>query len=266
MGNQCKWSAESDYAIKSVQRAMEIMCLFLPDNRPLTQQEICEKTGMNKSTVLRMVYTLVEGGFLKQVESGRGFVIGTQAMRLGMRAVDSLSLTKVATPILSRLSNESGFVTHLGIFERNNVVVVAKTFPTNSSFSTRLQATVGGILPVYCTGIGLLFLAQRSDEEALEIVKGCDRIRYTTTTETDIDAIMERIRKTRETGFVINNGEHDEGVVGACFPIYDHTCKMVAGMSLGGIREVIYRYNMEKVKEQTRRAALDISRELGYYI
>lgn len=265
MNDQCKWLGSSDYTIKSVQRALEIMQLFLPDNRPLTQQEICSRTGMNKSTVLRMVYTLVKEGFLKQAENSRGFIIGTQAMRLGMCAVDSLSLTKVATPILNRLSNASGFVTHLGIYEQDNVVVVAKTFPTNTAFSIRLQSTVGGILPVFCTGIGLLFLAHMTDEEALARVQACKRIRYTTTTQTDVDQIMERIREVRKLNYSINNGEHDEGVVSACFPIYDHTHKIVAAMSLGGIREVAYRYGMERIKEQARKGALDISRELGYY-
>jgi len=260
-----KWSAEPDYMIRSVQRALEILRLFLPDNRPMTQQEICQQTGMNKSTVLRMVYTLEAEGFLKQQDDGRGYIIGTEAMRIGLCAVDSLSLAKVADPILRRLSNETGFITHLAILESNNVVVVAKTFPTNVPFSVRLQSTVGGILPIYCTGIGLLFLAQKTDEQILQILQSCERVKYTTTTETDIDAIMQRIHETRQAGFVMNNGEHDEGVVSVCLPIYDHTRKMVAGMSLGGIREVVYRHNVEKLKNAARRAAMDISRELGYY-
>ena len=265
MSEQTRWSAEPDYMIRSVQRSLEIMRLFLPDNRPLTQQEICKRTGMNKSTVLRMVYTLVAEGFLKQQEDGRGYIIGTEAMRIGLCAVDSLSLAKVANPILRRLSDETGFYTHLAILERNNVVVVSKTFPTYVPFSARLQSTVGGILPIYCTGIGLLFLAQKPDEEILQILNSCDLVRYTTTTETDMDAIMQRIREARQTNFIMNNGEHDEGVVSVCLPIYDHTRKMIAGMSLGGIREVVYRHNVEKLKDSARRAAMDISRELGYY-
>lgn len=265
MDKQTKSSGEPDYMIKSVQRALEIMQLFLPDNRPLTQQEICQKTGMNKSTVLRMVYTLTSEGFLKQQEEGRGYIIGTEAMRIGLCAVDALNLTKVANPILRRLSDETSFYTHLAILERNNVVVVAKTFPAYVPFSVRLQSTVGGILPIYCTGIGLLFLSQMQDDQILEILQNCERIKYTTTTETEIDAIMQRIQEIRQTDFVMNNGEHDEGVVSVCFPIYDHSRKMVAGMSLGGIREVFYRHNVEKIKESARRAALDISRELGYY-
>ena len=265
MPDAAKRNTDIDYTITSVQRALEILKLFLPDNHALSQQEICSLTGLNKSTVLRMVYTLREAGFLKMSEETKRYTLGTTAMRVGLAALDSLSLAKVAEPILHKLSNETSFVTHLGIFESNKVVVIAKTFPDDHPFSIRLQSTVGGILPTYCTGIGLLFLAQESDETARSVVESCDRIAYTSTTETDVEKIMTRIREVRQQGWTINNGEHDEGIVSICYPIFDHTGKMVLGMSLGGIREVIYRQNFDKLKEAARRAAKEISWELGYY-
>lgn len=254
-----------DYTITSVQRALRILELFMPDNRGLTQNEISLMTGFNKSTVLRMVFTLCDEGFLRMEAETKKYKIGTKAMQIGLAALDSLSLAKVADPILHNLSNETGFVTHLGILEGDSVVVIAKTFPNDQPFSTRLQSTVGGILPIYCTGIGLLFLSQEPEENARKILEKCNLIAYTRTTETNIERIMARLAEIRRDKWMLNNGEHDDGIVSVCYPIFDHTRKMVAGMSLGGIREVVFQQNVEALKEKAKRAALMISRDLGYY-
>jgi len=74
---------------------------------------------------------------------------------------------------------------------------------------------------------------------------------------------MERISQIQADGYVINNGEHDEGIISFCAPIYDHTGQMVAGMSTGGIREIAARVGYDGLLAQTLEAARQVSQELG---
>lgn len=254
-----------DYTISSVQRALKILKLFVPANDALSLMDISNQTGMHKSTALRMVATLTEEGFLKQSAENKKYRLGIAALQMGLASLDSLSLSKLSEPILRELADKTGFAVHLGIFESGNVIVLAKIFPVDKTFSIRLMSKIGGILPTYCTGIGLLFLAHETPEAAREYLSKCEMIRYTSTTETDIDKIMLRLRQVREQGFTINDGEHEEGVVSVCFPIYDHTRRIAAAMSVGGIREVVSRSDLERLKSKAKRAAMDISQELGYY-
>ena len=49
----------NDYTIASVQRALRILKLFLPDNQPMTLKQIADESELNKSTALRMTTTLL---------------------------------------------------------------------------------------------------------------------------------------------------------------------------------------------------------------
>lgn len=49
----------NDYTIASVQRALRILKLFLPDNQPMTLKQIADESDLNKSTALRMTTTLL---------------------------------------------------------------------------------------------------------------------------------------------------------------------------------------------------------------
>ena len=75
------------------------------------------------------------------------------------------------------------------------------------------MSQIGGILPMHCTGIGLLFLSQHDNKYCREFLSRQPLDRYTTTTQTEIPQIMERIQNIRDLQYVINNGEHDEGIV-----------------------------------------------------
>ena len=54
----------NDYTITSVQRALRILKLFLPDNQPMTLKQIADESDLNKSTALRMTTTLLNEKFL----------------------------------------------------------------------------------------------------------------------------------------------------------------------------------------------------------
>ncbi|MEN6316185.1 MAG: IclR family transcriptional regulator [Clostridiaceae bacterium] len=254
-----------DYSITSVQNALKILKLFAHVNQPLSLMEICAQTSLNKSTALRMTYTLKEEGFLTVTEDTKKYKLGTSALQIGLSALYSLNLSNVAEPRLKKLADETGFLVQMAIFKSNNAIIIAKIFPlTKVSFNMRLASEVGGMMPTYCTGIGLLFLAHESDEFVREFLNNCSIVSYTSTTETDIEKIIERIRMIRRQRFAINNGEYDEGVVSICYPVYDHTQRMVAGISLSGIREAMNRSDIEKLKSMTLSCTMDISRDLGY--
>ncbi len=105
---------------------------------------------------------------------------------------------------------------HLAILEDEKVVVISKIFPkARMQSTTQLMSQIGGILPMHCTGIGLLFLSQHDDKYCREFLSRQPLDRYTTTTQTEIPQIMERIQNIRDLQYVINNGEHDEGIVSA---------------------------------------------------
>ena len=259
----------NDYTIKSVQTALSILKLFLPKNNELSFMEISRKTGLSKSTALRSVYTLKENGFSLHLEDINKYKLGSISLQLGLSALNSIDITKIAQPYMKELADSTELLCQLAIFENEQTIIILKILPPSRAkklFRTRLASDVGDIMPSYCTGIGLLFLAQEEDEDIYKYLRNTKLIKYTSTTEIDIDKILHRIRKIREERYVINNGEYDEGIFSICYPVYNHTNQMVAGISLSGIREIVLSLDVEELISYTRKTALEISNELGYML
>ncbi len=161
----------NDYTIASVQRALCILKLFLPDNQPMTLKQIADESDLNKSTALRMTTTLLNEKFLSYKEETRKYQLGYCALALGISKLASIDLIEVSRPILEELANRSNMFIHLAILEDEKVVVISKIFPkARMQSTTQLMSQIGGILPMHCTGIGLLFLSQHDDKYCREFL------------------------------------------------------------------------------------------------
>ena len=61
-----------------------------------------------------------------------------------------------------------------------------------------------------------------------------ERTRFQPNTITDLDAIVEELRRTRRRGYAIDNSERDPNVRCVGVPVYNSAGKLVAGVSTSG--------------------------------
>ncbi|MGX8700814.1 IclR family transcriptional regulator [Caproiciproducens sp.] len=260
-----KPEGNSRYAIASVQNALKVLKLFDAQNMQLSLIEISKLSGISKSTTLRIVFTLVDEGFLKKDEISNKYELGIEILKMGLSVFDSLDLNKIASSKLKKLADETGLVVQMAVLNKKEPILIQKILP-KVGFSRTLSSHIGGSMPIWCTGIGRLFLANMKEEKAREILNSCTLKQYTPNTILDRDEIMRLVKKAAEEGFVIINSEHENGIISICFPIYDHTNKMIAGFSASGIREVILDTDINRIKDAAKKASEDISNELGYHL
>ncbi len=101
----------------------------------------------------------------------RKYQLGYCALALGISKLASIDLIEVSRPILEELANRSNMFIHLAILEDEKVVVISKIFSEGRmQNTTQLMSQTGGILPMHCTGIGLLFLSQHDDKYCREFL------------------------------------------------------------------------------------------------
>lgn len=93
--------------VAAVDRAMRLLEAFLegPDALPLA--ELARRTGLYKSTVLRIAASLERAGALHR-DPGGDFRLGPTVFRLGTRYVDAFDLRAHALPVMQRLADETG--------------------------------------------------------------------------------------------------------------------------------------------------------------
>ncbi len=256
--------ATQDYTITSVKRALQILKLF-DDQRPeLTLSEVSELSGVGKSSVLRFLYTLLNEDFVAYDETTKKYSLGIEMYRLGLAKFNSLDIRKAARKHLQKLSDGENMICYLGIRQGDVLAMIDQVLPARVPAWTQLMVQGGGTRELYSTGIGRLFLAQDSDEEVERYLEQATLKKFTDTTITDKRALMELVHQARADGYSGNIGENEHHIYSLCVPVYGRDGRMVAGVSLCGLQDVICSSQYDSYLDKIRAAAEKISHDLGY--
>ena len=256
--------ATRDYTISAVKKALDILKLFDDQHAELTLSEISEMSGIGKSSMLRFLYTLLNEDFVAYDEDTKKYSLGIEMYRLGLLKFNSLDVRKIARRHLQKLSNEVNMICYVGIRDGNLLAMVDQILPNSVPAWTQLTVQSGGTSELYSTGIGRLFLSQDSEAKVARYLDHIQLKKFTDNTITDRSALMELIHQARTDHFSGNIGENEPYIYSLCAPVYGRTGKMVAGVSLCGLQDVVCSERYDEYLHRICQAAADISRELGY--
>jgi DNA-binding IclR family transcriptional regulator len=93
--------------VAAVDRAIEVLLAFRPGENNLSLAQLAERTGMYKSTILRLLQTLEARSFVARL-SGGGYRLGPALFHLGMIYQKSFHLEDIVTPQLAALTETTG--------------------------------------------------------------------------------------------------------------------------------------------------------------
>ena len=222
--------------------------------------EIGRKLSLPKSTVHRIVSTLVAHGYLRQDETGGRYRMALKCWELGCAAVAQLNLVEVARPHLRRLAEQSGENVRFARLEDGQIIYIVAV---DGSQVLRPYSRVGQRGPAHGTGTGMALLAYRPPEYLDRFVApglaSFEDGRVMTPEE-----LQHELAEVRRTGLaVIRGGWHTE-VAAVAAPVRDHTGEVVAA---GGVSGSLARFTDEAVKcfsRMTLQTMAAISEELGH--
>jgi len=94
----------STTGVAAVERALSILDAFRGSDGILTLAEIARKTGLYKSTILRLLVSLEAFGYVRRLDDGR-YRIGPKVSELNLVFQESFRLREYVTPFLERIVN-----------------------------------------------------------------------------------------------------------------------------------------------------------------
>ncbi|AEJ44722.1 IclR family transcriptional regulator [Alicyclobacillus acidocaldarius] len=250
-----------DYTVKSVDKALLLLEVVSehPDGIAIT--ELAQSVGMYKSTVHRLLGTMMRRGYIEQDPVSGRYKLGYTVLDLGMKLLSSIDLRREAMPALQELALASGEVVHLALLDRGSVVYIEKVESPNT---IRMHSRVGTRVPVHATGLGKAILAFLPKREVQDIVRRYGLPRLTPHTITDPGAFFASLEETRSTGFAFDVEEHQEGVCCVAAPIFSHDGRVMAAVSVSGPALRMTRERMVELVPLVKRAGERISERLGY--
>lgn len=120
-------------------RAFALMGAFGPTDERLTLTELSRRTGLYKSTVLRLLGALEHGGFMRKLQDGQ-YAIGPQPMRLAAIYQRSFRVDSIVEPLLGELSAALGETTSFYVRAGERRLVVSRVEPART---VRVSIRVG---------------------------------------------------------------------------------------------------------------------------
>jgi DNA-binding IclR family transcriptional regulator len=246
--------------IDSIDRALEILELFLKERCELSVTQISQEIDVHKSTVCRTLETMERRGFVKQNEETGKYWLGLQIYSLGMLYKEKEPLKKLAMPFAKKLAEKFNEGVHITALSMNpgpypQQVVLEKI---QSQQVLNLAPPVGSIAPTYCSASGKCLLAF-SPESYLKQYEGCELVRFTEHTITDWDVLNKELAQIRKDGYALDREELEIGLMCIAAPILERDGKVVAAISMSGPVSRIKKSAIPKIIQAVKETAKEIS-------
>lgn len=238
-------------------KAFQILDLFQPESPAWSQAELVRATGLNRSTMNRLVRYLSECGYLALIEQTGRYSLGPAAIDLGRRAAASFDLREICQPVLERLAAETEETIILTAHNEADDTVVCVDQIESRRGGLRVFQQIGTTLPLHAGASPKAVLAALPEEDRDRYVsKSLDALTaHTIVNEIALRTDMER---TIDRGFAISREETYEGVVGIGAAFTGPNGRPLGSVAIAGPMQRISQEQIDRYGELLLAAAAEI--------
>lgn len=217
--------------VNAVAKAFEVLRCFEGYHVRLGNQEIARRTGLPKSTVSRLTYTLTRIGYLAYLPEDLKYKLGEGAAALGSGILRGMDFRVAVRPHLQDLADHIPAVCGMTIRDRADMVYIEhavghRAASVNSALGARIPIGVTAAGRAYAAALSaperaaLLCELKRQDGEQWELLSGCLP-----------RALDERARH----GYVLSLGDHIEHINGVAAALWSPAHATHFVFTVGGL-------------------------------
>ena len=245
--------------VQSVERIVQLIAQLASHPAGASLQRLAQETGLAKSTVHRLLASLVSLGYAAQEpETGR-YRLTLKMFELSSGIVNSMEIMDVAKAHLERLSQRTGEAVHLVIRDAQDIVYIYKT----ESGPMRMSSRVGLRSPLYCTGVGKAILATLPPEEVEDVWNHSSLKKLTSRTVVDLTERRDKLAEVRANGYAIDDEENEMGVRCVAVAIPGPDGRAESAFSISGLAPYMTPERIRRVAALALDTRTDILADLG---
>lgn len=214
-------------SVPGLERGIAILRLFGRDRSRLAAPEIADELAIPRSSVHRLLASLVGLDLLRRTDDGR-FALASGVLTLGHACLASLDIVALSDGILAGLRDEIGWSTHLAIRRERSVVYLAR-HASRSAVTTNI--VVGTILPAHATLMGRVLLAGLSPPQLRALYDGVPLAAERSQTPVSLRQLEELVAADRARGYSACHGFYEQGVSAVAAPVRDGSREVVAAIN-----------------------------------
>jgi len=211
--------------VAAVQRAIAVLDELAAARAELGTNEIARRTGVNVSTISRILATLTSGGLVEHIAVSGRYRLGVGVIRLASAAGERLDIRSLARPHLAELATRTQETATLSVPGGHEAITLDYV---QSPLSVRSVAEVGRASAAHATAVGKVYLAHGG------IVPDGPLAAFTERTIVDHDVLQTEVARVRERGWGQALGEREEDLNAVAVPVLDPAGQLVAILGVQG--------------------------------
>ena len=211
--------------VAAVERALAVLDA-VAEAEDVGTNELARRTGINASTVSRLLATLAARGLVRHVEETGRYRLGPRLVQLGSAALAGLDLRELARPALTSLAAVTGETATLSVPGEPDAITIDFV---QSPSSVQSVARVGRPSVAHATATGKVALAFGAAELPPGALKA-----YTDRTVTDREILASELSQVRESGFAQALREREDDLNAVAAPVFGARGEVVAIVGVQG--------------------------------
>ncbi len=214
--------------VQSVERAFAVLQSLSRGTAGVS--EIAERTGLPKSTVSRLLGTLVEVGAVEQSEVLGVYGLGELLIELSSSANPGTNLVSLARPLLVELVAAIDEAAGLGMLDGGEVYYLDQV---DSDHQVQVRDWTGESVSAHVVSSGLVLMAFAPPEQQSAFLAG-PLAALTAHSVTDPVLLAHRLDEVRRVGFAWVYEEMSEGLNSVAAPVVNPAGTVIAAVHAHG--------------------------------
>lgn len=198
----------------AVTRALRVLAVLEESGgTPQPLSVIARAVGIAKSSASNLCAALEKAQMIQRVESG--YRLGVRTAELGGAFASQFNQVREFFSVVESDPDLVGHVVQIATQDGPDALYLAR----HEGRHYRLGTPLGSRLPLIYCAVGNAMLISAPDDRIAPLLEG-DALRpRTDRSSLDADQIWSRIRRAREVGYAIDEGESFDGVFGIAAPL-----------------------------------------------
>lgn len=233
--------------IQGLNRGLQVLqALNQFDAGGAAPRELAELTGLNRTTVKRILETLVTEGFVRAADARGSYGLAPKVSSLSSGLTDEASLLHRAAPAMRELARATGWSLRVST-PQDNAMLIRESTHRESALAFEWSGGVRSRLPILLTAAGRACFAECGPTARQSIVK---RLRAQQDEQTGLannERLLEQLtRRTLDDGYGLNEGDWGDRKLGAIgVAIRRRDGHAMGSMSMIFLRRAVSRATLE---------------------
>lgn len=223
---------------KSLVKGLSILKSVMKSNEPLTANQLCHIHDIDKSTMSRLINTLINENFIEYIENSKEIILSDIMKNISQKDSRDKIIEKTRA-LLDEVFYSTDECAYIGILDSNSVLYLNQVDKSNRVLKTK--DSIGLHAPLHANAFGKVLLAFEEVD-----LKGLDLKKYTSNTITTVTKLQKEIDLVQQRGYAIGFEEYEFGLFSIAVPYFNNKREFMGTIGISGLSA---RVNQEKSHE-----------------